>query len=330
MTKSLPVSSQWIVSPRYDLIFFIFPMIFSILPPLLYFGILQTGTIESENLALTIFFIYLFTLNLPHVFYTFIRTNFDKEEYFRKQKFYLYGPFFILCMALVIFLFDNKNLFLMVYPILGLYHAMRQDWGFLKLYKLKNFESGKGIDYIFFTSTRFLLIIALQLPLILNYFNFNHSLQTENLLRYSFYISLLFYIYYCYVNFSRSRPINITKILFISVNLFGYMAMFHFVSHFNLPILILLASVGIYHDVQYHAWIQHYGKSRFLREDYKRFKVCIKYVFLISLFFASYFIFFHQFRLTNLIHSFLLVYHYYVDGKIWRFSKAKELRTTYA
>src|SRR6056300_969001 len=161
----------WIVGPTYDRLFFVFPWIFGIFFPLLYLVLHRYSGLSDDTTIKIVFFCYLTFLNLPHVYLTYIRSNFDAKEFYRRKNFHTWTPILFLISGIPIYFYDTHDLFFLFYPILGPWHAMRQDWGFLKLYRLKyNEKDNEKLDYWFFHGQRILIMLTFQIFHVLNYF----------------------------------------------------------------------------------------------------------------------------------------------------------------
>ncbi|PKL77089.1 MAG: hypothetical protein CVV27_06980, partial [Candidatus Melainabacteria bacterium HGW-Melainabacteria-1] len=89
--KQLRFSQRWLVSPRFDLSFFVFSGLLSFGFWGLYAGLVAWGW-QPDGLAILItYFLFTTCLDLPHIFQTFARTHADQTEFRRRRGLYTWG-----------------------------------------------------------------------------------------------------------------------------------------------------------------------------------------------------------------------------------------------
>ena len=122
---------RWIIGARDDLIWFIG----AALPSYAFFALYISNVVP----VLPILSAWLLFVDTPHVFATFTRTYFDREERRARRRllcgsllFFLLGPLMVLAGAGAAFFF-----FAIVWAF---YHQVKQHYGFAVLYKIKNHD----------------------------------------------------------------------------------------------------------------------------------------------------------------------------------------------
>ncbi|PCJ52398.1 MAG: hypothetical protein COA79_23905 [Planctomycetota bacterium] len=131
--------SEWIVSKKYDLFMFLTPLglaslcLFTwLLPPYKY-------------IPLWAFILFIISFDVAHVWATLYRTYFDKEEFNKKKVLYLL-PIPIFLYASFSLHFNSQSLFWTILAYIAIVHFIKQNYGFMSLYKIKNNENNR-FDY---------------------------------------------------------------------------------------------------------------------------------------------------------------------------------------
>jgi uncharacterized membrane protein len=126
---SRAVSLRWIISAREDLLWFIGSVASSYALFALYVG----GVVPLVPMVIA----WAVLIDAPHVFATFSRTYFDREERRARARllwwsllFFAAGPLFVLAGLGFVFFF--------VAALWAYYHLVKQHYGFMVLYKKKN------------------------------------------------------------------------------------------------------------------------------------------------------------------------------------------------
>ena len=144
-----PQPTQWIISKRQDLIWFIGSAVISYLA----LGLMTLGV----GVAL-IQFIWFFGVDGPHVQSTITRTYFDKAERARLGWF-LWIPVPLLLLGPLIVFAGFGSFFFLFAVCWQQFHIVKQHFGFMMLYK------GKNKDRTDFLLDRWLLLSSLLIPL---------------------------------------------------------------------------------------------------------------------------------------------------------------------
>jgi hypothetical protein len=124
----------------------------------------------------------------------------------------------------------------------------------------------------------------------------------------------------------EGKVVNVPKILLMGAALGTHYFVFFATA---IPFLVAEALETVYHDVQYQGWMMHYQQRRF--PDYK--KIALKWFGVAMLYgvvvgFIEVYGLMHRGWAMWLFVPFTMIvlWHYYVDGLIWRFRDYPELR----
>ena len=143
--------SQWIISKRDDLIFFIGSA-------LLGYAILATATVHGY-LSSVFLLCFAFAVDGPHVFSTLTRALFDSGDRSRVRLLWILG--FPACAVgiLVLAMLAGADPAFVVVSVLAHYHISKQHMGFVMIYKKK---AGERRD---FKIDKYFTLVSLMLPL---------------------------------------------------------------------------------------------------------------------------------------------------------------------
>ncbi len=151
------VSLRWIISAREDLLWFVGSVASSYLLLALYVA----GVLPLFPMLLA----WAVLIDAPHVFGTFSRTYFDREERRARGRllwgslaFFLVGPLMVLAHLALVFFF--------LAALWAYYHLVKQHYGFMVLYKKKNDDldrADNALDRLFILASMacpFVLFVA--------------------------------------------------------------------------------------------------------------------------------------------------------------------------
>ncbi len=337
-TAALPthLSTRWIIDRDVDLSL----VIGSSLAGYLYLFL---------NLALHVpitFLWWFWSIGLDgtHIFGTASRTFFDREAR-RQSRALLFGSvvfFFSLGPALV--LLGQKPLLILIVAAWAYYHIVRQHYGFMVLYKVKNRDLSK-LDNIL---DRILIGVMLVVPP-LNRFLVHHPEElgmprrwalaamtpaAEPLLWTLVAATLLVYAARQGVRINAGEPVNLPKFL-----LFAGVFPLHWITFATLGWQAAVPTVTIVHNLQYHALIWFHNRNRYSQDGASSrngrvpaavAKSLASYALLALVFSLAYRIpGFHLGRASDLAFGFFCGFgltHYYLDSKIWRVRRDPSLR----
>src|SRR5262245_36707027 len=147
------ISLRWIISARDDLVWFIGSVVTSYLLFFLY----VSGVLPLVVMAA----FWAIFIDAPHVFGTFSRTYFDREE--RKNRYRLLtGSLLFFAVGPIMVLAGASFLFFFIAALWAYYHLVKQHYGFMVLYKKKNGDLAK-IDNVL---DRLFLLFAFNYPFV--------------------------------------------------------------------------------------------------------------------------------------------------------------------
>lgn len=337
-------------------------IVFILLPPfgcLLFIALFPSLFQNNNNIPDAWWVILILLVDVAHVYSTLYRTYFDKN-YLQQERSLLLTIPFVAFIAGVLLYTINDMLFWRLLAYLAVFHFIRQQYGFMRLYSRKEHAPAwcKRID-------TFTIYYATIYPLLYWHFtgqkNFNwfvendfYYLSASNLLtcfKWLYYILLLIYfIKECWLA-QATKTINFPRIAVIA----GTIASWYFgIVYFNGDMAFTLLNV-ISHGIPYMALMWLYGKRNYSTSA--RAGKLLRYVFStygILLFLGIIFLLayieeglwdltlwkehaslFSIFRQTNVSFSqtwlqFLVpllalpqITHYVIDGFIWRIKKGE-------
>ncbi|HEX8851857.1 MAG TPA: hypothetical protein VF754_00140 [Pyrinomonadaceae bacterium] len=153
------LSVRWIISARDDLVWFIGSVVSSYALFALYVG----GIVPLVPMVAA----WAILVDAPHVFGTFSRTYFDREERRARKRllcwsllFFAVGPVMVLAGAFIPALAGSGLVFFFVAALWAYFHLVKQHYGFMVLYKKKN-EDLAPLDN---TLDRLFLLLAFTYP----------------------------------------------------------------------------------------------------------------------------------------------------------------------
>jgi hypothetical protein len=334
------VSARWIVSARYDLTFFIGAVVLTFAFAGLYAALTQLGLAPRGPATLVTYFVFTALFDLPHIFQTFSRTHADPIEFARRRRLYTWGVPIFMAAGLVVPFFGIEDLFLPFMALYGSHHIIRQHVGFLKIYQGLN-DDRAPID-------RFLDRAALEIGLyacVLSDYattrgGWVHHERVYGTMRATLpsfplswltpigivaWLALGAWVLRQLWLAASGRTLNLPKILLVLAALASHYFVFVIAT---VPFLVAETIETAYHDVQYHAWIANYQRKRFpgVRSvALKWIGVSLAYGVVAGVIEC---IGYANPRLYWLFAplGMLTLFHYYVDGKIWKVSRCPELR----
>lgn len=125
--------SPWLVSARFDLAWIFGPPLVAVLL------VLFVPALRSPDVPPWGFLIFVIFIDVGHVYASLYRTYWDPEEMARRRTLYWATPF--LCWSIGVALyFQGSMVFWRVLAYLAVYHFVRQQFGFLMLYKNRRGE----------------------------------------------------------------------------------------------------------------------------------------------------------------------------------------------
>lgn len=338
MEQPSRLSMRWIVGKRYDLFFFIGSFVFTFF----FFGLYKFAQsygflIKGDSILIT-YFIFTAFFDHPHIFQTFSRTHLDGAEFKKHRLTHTLGIVILMILGFVVTGMGYEAELIVFASVFGSFHIIRQHYGFLRAYKGINGDSEEidnWIDYGTFYTGMFACFFYdytdITSPIVIY-----KSLQARfpNLppdiseIMWSLFLGFLFVFLVRQVwRLVEGKTINIPKILLLSTALGTHYFIFFATAT---PFLVAEALETAYHDIQYQGWMMHYQKSRFPKAK----NLIIKWIGF-SLLYGLVVGMIEVYGLMQeggwamwlfVPFTMLVIYHYYVDGIVWRFSDYPDLR----
>ncbi|AVQ13737.1 Putative membrane protein [Leptospira santarosai] len=126
-------SKVWIFKPSVDLAFIILPGIVSVL----FLFILKKWNILPSEISPWTWFCAVLLIDVAHVYSTLFRSYFNEEEWKKKKNLLISVP--IVCFLFSILLYSYGTIwFWRIVSYVAVFHFIRQQFGFLALYRKKN------------------------------------------------------------------------------------------------------------------------------------------------------------------------------------------------
>jgi len=327
---------RWIVSPQYDLVFFIGSCVLTFAFWGLYQLAQQVHLWRGDAVLLT-YFVFTAFFDHPHILQTFSRTHLDPVEFNRRRKLHTWGLLGLISIGFVVIGMGWEAELIVFAAVLGSYHIIRQHFGLLKAYKNLNRDRHQiddWLDFGVFYSGMFACFFYdytdVGNPIVIYgsiqsaFPNFPPILS--DVIWHLFWIFLLVFIARQLHHLWQRRPLNLPKLLLLTAALSTHYFIFFATAT---PFLVAEALETAYHDVQYQGWMMHYQKQRFPGIPHvalKWFGVAMAYGLVVG-----------AIEIFGLLDqgwglwlfvpfTMIVIYHYLVDGLIWKFSQQPELR----
>lgn len=328
------LSWRWIIGPRDDMVWFIGSVVSSYALLVLYVaGILP---------LVPMLFAWAILIDAPHVFGTFSRTYFDREER-RARKRLLVGSLVFFLIGPVMVALGGALLFFFFAALWAYYHLVKQHYGFMVLYKKKNHDLApvdNALDRVF-------LLLAFTYPFVWFVARDPEAMARvpplltsglgllEGGLLAATILAALAWLYRQAQRRWRGETLNAPKYLLIGAAVPMHWAVL--MTPMPHKTIAIVAILTIYHNLQYHRLIWFHNKKYTSgaggRERYGAAEVISRRVLFYIAFGVLFGLFYQLPRqiishtsgreafVTHLIASFFWGFafiHYYLDSKIWR------------
>ncbi len=316
------MNRRWIVSAPYDLFFFIGSAGASLLLYLFHLFLVSTFDLAIEQrTGLVSFVIFVGLFDMPHILQTFSRTHADKEEYARHRRRITLGLVAALLLGEALLAAELEDFLFTAGALYGIWHILKQNIGFVKIYKALHRDFDK-VDNLLDSGVFYATVLA--------------CVSELQLVIYAAGSIICLFMARQLQRILSGKTINLPKLLFIGVQIPLYYYLFF---GLEVPILLFVAIETIYHDIQYYGWIRFYQKKRFSDDPgfANRWMVmtlstsiviaCVTFV-VFSDSGATYFSELDRAVLTYFFVPLYMIvmYHYYIEGVIWRFRESPELK----
>ncbi len=335
VTQAIPqpgtrLAHRWIIAPGIDLAF----VIGSALAGYAYL-------VLNVVLHVPISFLWWFWsvgFDGTHIFGTASRTFFDSEAR-RSRRTLLFGSAaFFFALGPVLVLVGGKAVLAMIVAVWAYYHVIRQHYGFMVLYKVKNRDLAKPDNFL---DRWFLGVMTVFPPFHRFFIHHPEELRSpisfprlEPFLWALVAATVLVYFGRQVVRIRNGEPVNLPKFL-----LFTGVVPLHWLTFAYMSWLGAVPTVTIVHNVQYHALIWFHNRNRYASADagerHGRIpravsRSLLSYALIGLLFSVLYRVpGFQLGQMSDLAFGFFCGFgltHYYLDSKIWRVRHDPALR----
>lgn len=330
------LSANWLVSARFDLTFFVGSCVVTWLFLGLYHGLGALGWQPDGQSILVTYFVYTAIFDHPHIFQTFARTLGDPVE--RRRRFALHTAGLVAFIAGGLYLnaMGWWSELIVCAAFYGSWHIIRQHWGFVKLYQKLNGDFAKvdlWLDAAVFYLGMFAFLLhdyegsGEQTPVwgaLVVHFPAIPEWPGQILLG-AFVVALVLYVVRLGWRWRSGQPLNVPKLLLLAAALGTHGLVFFFTAT---PFLIAEALETSYHNVQYQGWSMTFQERRFgSRKLVRRWLVAaLTYGVLVGVVEILGLISGGAWSWVFVPFAMVVIWHYFVDAKIWRMRESPELR----
>lgn len=337
---TIPVTSRrsetrWLVSARYDSFFFIGSCVFTLLFYVFYRQANRMGWLLGGDQILITYFVFTAFFDHPHIFQTFSRTHGDPVEFHRRKALHTWGLGAFLIAGTAVAALRLEAEMIVFAAIYGSWHIIRQHYAFLKMYKALNRDTAaldNWLDYGLFYSGMFACFtydyseldgpIRIYGDLAVAFPTIPGDLAT--CLWTVFMVSLVGTGIRQIWRIGAGEPVNTPKLLLLAASLGTHYFVFYATAT---PFLVAEALETAYHDIQYQGWIRHYQQRREpLRRWIGRWALAAALYGLIAGAIELFGLMRPGWSWLFVPFTTLVIWHYYVDGLIWKVSVDPELR----
>ena len=348
------IAAGWIINKRDDLIWFIGSVVTS------YAFLAANLMLVKLGLSVMIMtWIWALGFDGPHVFGTISRTYADSEErrkrarlYYGTLSLFLLGPAFVLAgQARLLGTEVWGPAFFFFASLWAYYHLVKQHYGFMILYKKKNADLAE-IDNLI---DRAFILLGMTYPFV-RFLTHSYaakerlggmglSTQSESvwwfeaLVFSAFIISLILFVGRQAQRLYLKQPINVPKLLLLGAAVPMHWIVLRLLEPVQPPAAAALAAVAtltIYHNIQYHRIIWFHNHNKYGRDGERRYgaaSVISKNVWSYIGFGLAFGMLYHIPHYTVVQpDSFWMAFiwggaftHYYLDSKIWRVRRDAQL-----
>ncbi len=327
------VRARWIVSQRYDLLLFIGSCVVSWTFLAFYLALERWGGRIGADAVLVTYCAYTVFFDQPHIFQTFSRTHADETEFRRHRVLHTWGLAAFVGAGFVLAAAGADRIPIVVAGLYESWHILRQHWGFLRLYKSAN-DDFDPVDDRLDAAVFYLGMVGF----VLHHYSGSHNLTpvygdlqvrfplvpdpVAEVTLYAFGVALVLFLGRQVQRLATGRPVVLPKLLLMTTALVTHAMVFLFSAA---PFLVAEAIETAWHDVQYHGFIAHFQRRRLGGSAPRKwlgmallYGLIVGGVEVVGLTNRGWSWIFAPFAM-------LVVWHYYVDGKIWKLRTQPEL-----
>jgi len=152
--------TNWIMSKPLDLLLWFIPVW---ILWIIFFS--NSNYFENIELPIWAWVVFILGFDVSHVWSTIFRTYLDKDEFKSHKKLLIFAPILVFLISVILLNIDIL-LFWRVMAYVAVFHFIKQQYGFLMLYKFKAKEKHKQI-----ISDKFIIYFATLYPIVFWHFN---------------------------------------------------------------------------------------------------------------------------------------------------------------
>jgi hypothetical protein len=335
LTQAVPqpaprIAHRWIISPGIDLAFVIGSALAGYVYLVLYVAL-------QVPISLLWWF-WSVGFDGTHIFGMASRTFFDSEARHARRALLFGSAAVFFTLGPVLVLLGGKALLAMIVAVWAYYHVIRQHYGFMVLYKVKNRDLAKLDSFL----DRWFLAVMTVFPPFHRFF-IHHPEELRSPISFPWlepYLwglvaaTVLVYAGRQWIRIRAGDPVNLPKFL-----LFAGVIPLHWLTFHYMSWMAAVPTVTIVHNVQYHALIWFHNRNRYGAPDAAErngripravSRSLLNYVLVGLVFSALYRVpGFHLGQMSDLAFGFFAGFgltHYYLDSKIWRVRSDPALR----
>lgn len=276
---------RWIVSPRFDLTWFIGGAATG-------YGMLALHALFGLDMV-AVWFAWFVLLDSPHFFATWARTYLDREEWRTHGRLLAGSLFWFLVPPLVLLLsFTLYWLHVPQYKVAlvtltaavnlwAYWHVIRQHYGFMALYQRRN-DDHRPVDRRIDAAFLYGSLLAPFAAFLVRHpetrevlgITAGVSATAQTIVALSIAIVTTVTITFVVrqiVRWNQDLPLNIPKLLFLVALVPLHLTIGYGNAVLTAPLLAFAAFVTIFHDVQYHAVVWFYQRNRYRGSDARRY-----------------------------------------------------------
>lgn len=271
----------------------------------------QFGFDQPDHAAIVFSAIFVGIFDAPHIFHTLTRTHFDSHESRRRPIFHWVALLIPLLLALLAIPFNYLEMFILLLGLYGGWHITRQTIGLNRfIAKVKNGSSEWLIYSIYFY---FLFHNAVSSKDLWETFLSPTALSAAQLLSKTFLV------------FSAGRFAFDLRNGVCNFQWFTLMASVYFfwLAQADIHPFLITAMATIAHNIQYQVWMWNYERHTFSKKfAIKAFGLTLILGILVGLTPDD-----DTWIVASQVYLGFVLWHYFIDGYIWRFSSSPELKS---
>ncbi|MBG6111783.1 hypothetical protein IWX84_002671 [Flavobacterium sp. CG_9.10] len=248
------MQQPWIHKPKTDSLFILSPSFLVVAVVFLFQN--QLRQIEDKYSFYTWLFLIVF-IDVAHVYATLFKTYFVSNEFQKRKKLLIGLPILCFLIGMILFSFGS-GVFWSVLAYVAVFHFIRQQYGFMRLYARNESKKWAWIDnLVIYTATIYpMLYWFLSAPRKFNWFVENEFLHFENpilitILSWVYGFILLFYVMRTSYIAKKNNYFNIPKNAIILGTILSW---FFGIVYFNNDLIFTLLNV-VSHGIPYIALV---------------------------------------------------------------------------